>query len=64
MKFKFCNYCTKETWHNPLKKKTGTEQEYRCVLCGRPMRTGGNAKNFGILVGLKIMFLGPGQAIR
>lgn len=63
MKKKFCVRCDKETWHNPLKAKKTEPTDFRCTSCGFPIRTGGNAKNFGVRVGLKIKFFGPGEKI-
>lgn len=57
MKHQFCRNCNKDTWQNPLKKKALTsEQLYRCVECGHPLRTGGGAKNYGQRIGGKIIF--------
>ena len=53
---KYCRNCNKDTWHNPLKKRPTATQEYRCVECGHPLRTGGGAKNYGQKIGGKIHF--------
>lgn len=64
MKKKFCARCEKETWQNPLKLAgVNKEQNYRCTQCGFPIRTGGNAKNFGVLMRMKIMHYGPGEKV-
>jgi hypothetical protein len=51
-------------WHNPLKKKSSGEQEYRCTGCGYPIRTGGNAKNYGVKVGMKVKWFGAGEKVQ
>lgn len=64
MKRKFCGNCGEEAWQNPLPKKPNRDQEFRCVNCGRPARSGGNAKNYCLKIGGKIKAFGPGQEIR
>lgn len=60
MKKMYCRECEVDTWQNPLKPPAdkSKQQEYRCTQCGRPVRTGGGAKNYGVRRGFppKIMF--------
>ena len=61
---RWCSRCERETPHNSLKKKPNGEQEYRCTGCGYPIRTGGNAKNYGVKVGLRIKWFGAGEKVQ